>query len=123
MATGPLLRRLWLPAIRLAISVTTGVGPSPAASVGGTVSPITLALWPLPTTTFGWGSHRPHSGLNPGLAPHPPEEPGLGLAEDYEFRVVLGYTQEIEDGFFCLDQRFPARFHPIHLLPSLSVTF
>jgi hypothetical protein len=42
--------------------------------------------------------------LHPGLTPHPSKEPRLGLAEDDEFSIVLGHTQQIEDRFFCLDQ-------------------
>jgi hypothetical protein len=42
--------------------------------------------------------------LHSSFASHPSKEPGLGLAEHDEFRIVLGHTQEIEDRFFRLDQ-------------------
>jgi hypothetical protein len=117
------LCRLRFPTVRLVAPVATGVLPTPTISIGRTVTVITTALWTLSTSAFGWGSDRPNPSLDSSFASHSSKEPGLGLAEHDEFRVVLGHTQEIEDCFFRLDQRLAAGFHPIHLLPSLSVTF
>jgi len=117
------LCRFRFPTVRLVAPVPTGVLPTPTISIGRTVTAVTTALRPLSAPAFGWGSDRPYPGLDSSFASHSSKQPGLGLAEHDEFRVVLGHTQEIEDCFFRLDQRLAAGFHPIHLLPSLSVTF
>jgi hypothetical protein len=117
------LCRLRFPTVRLVAPVTTGVLPTATVSIAGAVTTISAALRPLSPPAFGWGSDRPYPSLDSSFASHSSKQPGLGLAEHDEFRVVLGHTQEIEDCFFRLDQRLAAGFHPIHLLPSLSVTF
>jgi hypothetical protein len=71
--------------------------PAPTITVWGAVTSIAAALGSLPTASLGWGSHRSHPSLNSGFAAYPPEQPGLGLAEHDELRVVLGHAQQIED--------------------------
>jgi hypothetical protein len=78
--------------------------PTPTIAVGGPVTSIATALGSLSPSSLGWGSHRPHSSLNSGFASYPPEQPGLGLAEHDELRIILSHTQQIEDRLFRLDQ-------------------
>jgi hypothetical protein len=78
--------------------------PAPTIAVGGPVTSVTTAFGSLSPSSLGWGSHRPHPSLNPSFAAYPPEQPGLGLAEDDELRIVLSHTQQIENRLFCLDQ-------------------
>ena len=77
---------------------------APTITVRGAVTSIATALGSLSTPSLGWGSHRSHPSLNSGFAAYPPEQPGLGLAEHDELRIVLSHTQQIEDRLFCLDQ-------------------
>jgi hypothetical protein len=78
--------------------------PAPTIAVGGAVTSVTTALGSLSPSSLRWGSHRSDPSLNSGFAAYPPEQPGLGLAEHDELRIVLSHTQQIEDRLFRLDQ-------------------
>jgi hypothetical protein len=104
IASGCLLCRLRPPSIRLGAPVATGILLPATIPVGGAVTSIAPSLRTLPAASLGRWSHWPNPSLHSSFASHPSKEPGLGLAEHDEFRIVLGHTQEIEDRFFRLDQ-------------------
>jgi hypothetical protein len=61
-------------------------------AIGRPIAALTPAFGPLSASSLGWGSDRPYPGLNPSFTADPAEQPGLGLAEHDELRVVLGHT-------------------------------
>src|SRR5205823_13703129 len=70
---------------------------------------------------LGSRARRAHAGAHPCLLAQPPEEPALGLLEDFELGILLIHAELVEGSIFRFLDRTAGRFHPLHALLPLAL--